>query len=347
MYRYPHPKNRTCHEPIVVSPDTHSMDGSLEQYLKIKIHPLIGSAKTQQIAIVGLFDRSAGISACEKTGKSFNYMRPTAVVNQAGITELRCFPGIDYVFHFGNIVKTYAYITGRNIDLSCSIPDEETCWKALERSSLSKIPKSETVVMGYVEGLDYLSHDAAWKGSGNFRFKHITTRSGKALLLGCKHTYWGDIAGRIVVFLSQMGIRRVIYSGKLGTLDPEYEPNKTIATGNKSILPDGKTIEWNNLFGSIVHPTIKNGVHITVPSVLQESKSWVDTNRISVAYVDPEIGHMAFAAQQTGIEFSYLHIVSDNLSRKYAHDLSNERVEEVRRNRTELLRIIGAAILST
>lgn len=54
--------------------------------------------------------------------------------------------------------------------------------------------------MGYVEGLDFLSDDKEWKGRGNFLYKQIKIKSGNAILLGCKHTYWGEIAGRIISF---------------------------------------------------------------------------------------------------------------------------------------------------
>ena len=53
-------------------------------------------------------------------------------------------------------------------------------------------------------------------------------------------------------------------------------------------------------------------------------------------FVDPEIGHMAEAALQAGITFSIMHIVSDNLSRQYPFDLSNERVAEVVADRKKL-----------
>lgn len=57
------------------------------------------------------------------------------------------------------------------------------------------------------------------------------------------------------------------------------------------------------------------------------------------------IGHMAYAAQNTNIKFSYLHVVSDNLSHKYSFDLSNERKDNVIENSKALMRIIGQAIV--
>ena len=42
-------------------------------------------------------------------------------------------------------------------------------------------------------------------------------------------------------------------------------------------------------------------------------------------WVDPEIGHMAKTSVEGGTQFRYLHIISDNLARKYLYDLSDER----------------------
>ncbi|KAI4252416.1 MAG: hypothetical protein L6R42_007975, partial [Xanthoria sp. 1 TBL-2021] len=49
------------------------------------------------------------------------------------------------------------------------------------------------------------------------------------------------------------------------------------------------------------------------------------------------IGHMAQASVEGGTEFGYLHIISDNLARKYAFDLSNERLRDVVGDRKKLV----------
>lgn len=323
---------------VQIDPVQHSMGESLETYLKLKIHPYLTSQKFDKIKIIGKFDRTTGISANEKTGKLFNWIRPTAFIDEH-ILELRCFPGQDYVYHYANIVKTFMSAYSKdNTPISYDIPTEEECWQALKNSGLDNIPKVKTVVMGYVEGLEFLSMDQNWQGQKHFLYKRI---SEDAILLGCQHTYWGEIAGRIVVYLSMLGVRKIIYSGKLGTLNASITPNTLIATGNTSILPNGEIITWKNIFGSIHDPLLSNGIHITLPSVLQETKDWVEHNKTNAAYVDPEIGHMAYAAKQQNIRFSYLHIISDNLSMKYEHDLSNERDASVLEKRKILLNRIG------
>ena len=81
-----------------------------------------------------------------------------------------------------------------------------------------------------------------------------------------------------------------------------------------------------------------------MPSIIQETKGWVDENKDLVDFVDPEIGHMARAANERGITFSYMHIISDNLSRKFDEDLSNERKQEILIKRKSLIRTIGNCI---
>ena len=345
MYNYPLPNENSYFNPIETLAAEHSMGDSLYGYLNLKVHPLLKLENIKNINIIGCFNRNNNISSIEKGNKLFNYMRPTVTLN--GINaELDCFPGIDYIFHFSNIIKSYMRMYDKNINICCQLPTEIECWKVLEESNLKFIPHVDTVIMGYVEGLEFLSEDKNWQGNGNFLYKSIKIKSGQAILLGCKHTYWGEIAGRIVTYLSELGIKRIIYSGKLGTLVDDFVPNEVIATGNSSILPNGEMIKWNNIFDNITCNKVKKGIHITVPSVLQETKEWVSKNKSNVSFIDPEIGHMAYAARKAGVEYSYLHVVSDNLAVKYPYDLSNERKIEVLKNRETLLSIIGNAIMN-
>ncbi len=337
------PNDNNDFNPLITIPANHSMGKSLCGYLELKVHPLLISENIKNINIIGCFNRNNNISTIEKRDKLFNYMRPTLTVNGSN-AELDCFPGIDYVFHYSNIIKSYMQILGKTVNIYNEIPSETQCWLELEKSTLKDIPRVETVIMGYVEGLEFLSTDKNWHGDGNFLYKTIKIKSGQAILLGCKHTFWGEIAGRIVTYLGELGVKRVIYSGKLGTLVDEFTPNEVIATGNSSILPNGEIIKWDNIFDGVTYHEIKRGSHITLPSVLQETKEWVLKNKSNVSFVDPEIGHMAYAAKKAGIEYSYLHIVSDNLAVKYSYDLSNERKIEVLKKRALLLSIIGKII---
>lgn len=343
MYHYPAKNLSTFTELLTVNPDLHSMGKSLNGYIDMKIHPAIEKENYKKIVIRGHFERSIGISCKEKNNKMFNYMRPTASVEDS-ILYINCFPGIDYVYHYGNIIKTYLAMENKYIDVECDIPTEIMCWKSIEESELKNIPKVHTVIMGYVEGLQWISDDKNWHGEGNFLWKRVKLSTKTGILLGCKHSYWGEISGRIVSYLAMNNVKRVIYIGKLGTMNFDLTPNLSIATGNNSILPNGKTIYWDNLFERNLNVPIYNGNHITVPSIIQETKEWVEQNEKKIDFVDPEIGHMALAAKENKIMFSYLHIISDNLVRKFQFDLSNERKQDVINNRKILCRQIGEIV---
>ena len=343
MYHYPINDINFFSELLTVTPDAHSMGSSLKRYMEIKVHHLFDEHNYDRIIVRNHFDRSVGISNKEKIDKLFNYIRPTATIVGSTL-YINCFPGIDYVFHYGNIMKSYVALTDKKTDVIHWLPTEDECWNAIVESDLKSIPKVHTVIMGYVEGLQWITPETNWHGSGSFLWKQVRLSTHEGILLGCKHTYWGEIAGRIVSYLALNGVKRIIYSGKLGTLNSRLVPNLTIATGNSSILPNGKTIRWNNLFENIADKQVHNGVHITVPSVLQETNEWLKLHKNNADFVDPEIGHMALAAYNNKVQFSYFHIVSDNLSMKYKSDLSNERDLDVVMRRKELCKKIGMAI---
>jgi len=329
--------------PLAVRSHEHTMGNSLVPYLELKLHPLLKASYIREVRVVSKYDRSEGISPTEKLGKRFNFKRPTVVLN-GRLAEVLCFPGWDYVFHFGSIIASYFANVGREVHVTCLLPTEQQCWHALRDSSLQKLPCVDTVILGYVEGLAFLSTDREWQGSGDFLWKICKFRSRHSLLLGCKHTYWGEIAGRIVTLLANRGVQAVIYSGKLGSLDSKHVPNYCLATGSSSLMPGGQIINWSNLFDTLNDPAVKSGLHITVPSILQETLVWRKQQKDYVKFVDPEIGHMAVAAAEMGIRFSYLHIVSDNLATKYSYDLSNERCNQVLENRAVLYKVIGQAL---
>ncbi len=321
--------------------ENHSMSQSLERYIEMKLQDIIFSDSIYRIHVVGNYDRSIGVSTKEKNDKIFNYKRPTVFVDN-GVATINCYPGIDYVYHYASLVKTYLSLLGIEKIITVQFPTVSKIESQLIKSNINEVPKCKTVILGYVQGFEYLSSTENWLGTGDFLWKLITDDK---ILVGCKHSYWGDISGYIVAALARKGVERVIYVGKLGTLNEKYAPNETIATGNKSIFIDGSLVEWNNIFADFNYDTIKNGVHFTLPSIIQETTDWVLQNKNEIAFVDPEIGHMAKSALQNGISYSYLHIISDNLSKKFSEDLSNERKEDVLIKRKKLIKTIGDCLM--
>ena len=134
------------------------------------------------------------------------------------------------------------------------------------------------------------------------------------------------------------GARCVLYVGKLGSLRAQHAPNHWLATGCQSIVRN-ELVTWSNpLEPHLEHsPSVGHGVHCTLGSVLDETKEWLLAAEKRYDFVDPEIGHMAKASLEGGTEFGYLHIISDNLARKYIHDLSNERLTDVLQDRKRLV----------
>lgn len=319
----------------------HSMDSSLEKYIEMKLVDCILDDRITEIQIIPSYNRTKGISKKEKIDKLFNYKRPTFVVNN-NVLIVSCYPGVDYVYHYASLIKTYLNIFNQSKKISVFFPSEADIQKEIENSNLKELPECKTVILGYVTALEYLSIDTNWHGTGDFLWKKINNDK---LLVGCKHSYWGDISGYIVSNLAKKGVEQIIYVGKLGTLNEKNIPNETIATGSQSIFFDGSIIEWKNIFQNENSIFIKKGVHYTLPSIIQETKEWVKGNKHYIDFVDPEIGHMARAALENNIGFSYMHIITDNLAKKYNEDLSNERKEEIIAKRKKLIRIIGDCII--
>ena len=320
--------------------DNHSMGKSLKKYIEIKISNILLSNQISNIIVVGNYDRTQGILEKEKNDKLFNFKRPTITVdNDTAIVN--CYPGIDYVYHYASLIKTYLQLLNCDKNVNVLFPTQEDIQREIEKSNLKNVPMCKTAILGYVVGFDYLSSDTRWNGDGDFQWKNINDDK---ILIGCKHSYWGDISGHVVSYLAHMGFERIIYIGKLGTLNDYYIPNETIATGSKSVFLDGSDIQWNNIFEQFNSPEIKDGIHYTLPSIIQETNDWVIKNKEKVDFVDPEIGHMAKSAKNNNIEFSYMHIISDNLVQKYPEDLSNERKQEILVKRKRLIKVIGNCI---
>ncbi len=105
-------------------------------------------------------------------------------------------------------------------------------------------------------------------------------------------------------------------------------------------MPFGQTVQWVNLFSESKAMNVIEGAHITLPSVLQETITWRTSNIGKYAFVDPEIGNLATGILSNGARFSYLHIVSDNLARRFNEDLSNERSGSIPQKRVKLYHLI-------
>jgi hypothetical protein len=319
-------------QPIDVAAHTMGAD-SLLRYLTIKVHHLIQNEPWDTITVTGRYDRSTVISRYEKTGKQFNWQRPTAKVSGRHLT-ITAFPGDDYVHHYGLIISTYLSIAGRNAGhVAYQLPDSDTCRTAVELLDVDL--DGDLVVIGW--GLEHLAPaGGVWTSGPGYAYQHATIHGRNVVYLGYRHSIWGDVAGRVVSRLAALGAGDVVYVGKVGALSPDIEPNTALATGRCSLV-GGELVEWDDFFGGLAddQPGLHTGIHVTSPSILLENRDWL-AQHAQHAFVDPEIGPMGAAAHQAAIGFGYLHVISNNLARRYPADLSNERHDDVIRRRALL-----------
>jgi hypothetical protein len=317
---------------VIHDVNEHTMEEALNKYMQYKIHQLIHAFQGKKIVVRGKYERAlSSIYVNEKKDKMFNWKRPTAEITKDGNTlYLNCFPGHDYVYHYASIVSSYLKINSiKNIEVVVEVPKNNACIKTLLKTNLPAMPNCDIVILGMVEKLHHLTNHSPWQGDGDFCWSEGILGNKKIILLGCKFSFWGDIAGNLVKVLASKKVKAVIYTGKLGGLQAHMQPNLTLATGSKSIV-NGKEINWKNILS--IPPTLADvidGVHYTLPSVLYEDKNWFDTIGHKYSFVDPEIGWMAKAAKKNKITFSYMHIVSDNLAKTQSENLSNERDQNI------------------
>lgn len=323
------------------------MGRSLLGYLELKLHSDLaeGRKRPGQIVVRGSYDRSIGLSANEKRGKLFNSKRPTLTWTD-NTAIVNCFPGFDYLFHFASVLSTYYAMTGKPVPVLVEWPDETNCIDALRASMGSEFPVGRHFVVGKVDMFPGMGLQSGWRTTGEFLWRPLN-ETGDQILLGCQHTLWGDIAGRLVRLLAEKNAVEVIYVGKLGSLASDDVPNAALASGDRSFLSDGRVVIWDNVFSDLIASGTIFGAHKTVRSVLEESSLWVAEAGRVARFVDPEIGPMADAAQQSRVGFSYLHIVSDSAAtRRYRYDLSNERIADVIARRMALYARVFTAVLA-
>lgn len=302
----------------------------LELYCESKVHPLFHESQIKEVVIVPQYNRAKDQSPKEKRDKRFNWKRPTAeILNNTGY--LYVFPGQAYVRHYKKIYEQVGY--------TVSVDDINP---EVIRSEVSKVfpqdfPHVDTVVLGYVEPL---ASSGSWEGDGDIQWKLQSIKGELVAFVGVKFSYWGDIIYYITEKFANY-CSKILYVGKLGSLNEDDEPNKTLATGSSSFV-DGELITWKNIFED--SPLVVKGKHITVPSVLDETHEWFMKSNKEYRFVDPELGWIAKAAQDFGLEFSYLHLVTDNLHANFLEDLTTEREDAVLKKRYQYVGIIRSIL---
>lgn len=311
----------------------HTMAEKLDDYISNKIHS--NSSPHIISKFIPEYSKKRDntiISDKEKNNKLFNFQRPTLDIKDS--TKLYIFPGNDYILHY-NLLYNYYLNRNRELDYLQDISHIEntqvsfgSIWNSLN------LPKhiGHSVILGYV---DFIKNDSSdweeWEFNNQFGYCFHKTK--KVMLLGCKHSYWGDIAGVLLYKLASYGARNVLYIGKLGALNNGLIPNETIVSGSISYLR-GNIIDWskNNLCSKLNLNKVK---HYSLPSTMLETKAWAIKARTEFDVVDPEIGHMGLQALQCGINFGYMHLVTDSLLNENEEEgLHNESKFKDKREQT-------------
>ncbi|OTA87538.1 hypothetical protein M434DRAFT_58853, partial [Hypoxylon sp. CO27-5] len=317
----------------------HTMSTFLDRYPNLEVHQALKSRVYTGVTVIGVYRRThpSVVSKTERRDKPFNWQRPTAQVVRNHIF-IECFPGKDHVEHQAEIISTYlrekqqqGQILTPPSHVSFAPSSSSDTRRALERSNLTQLPKGvHTVVLGLVHRLDQLTGPVSWDGDGGcfgWTVRQFNNRS--VAFIGFRPSFWGDISGEIVRLLaSKHGVREVLYVGKLVSVRKGVTPNTQLATGTKSLVGD-KVVVWENVLddsiGRYAATCVTEGTHMSVGGILHDTEDWLAKLPKNVAFVDPETGLMAQAAKESGIRFSYLHIISDNLAENNEGDLSNER----------------------
>ena len=334
-------------EVIVASTDTHCMGETLHHYIQPKIHPEIRDGTWSRIIVRGSYERKSPTKPAdlEKRDKPFNWQRPTANEADDNTLILNCFPGQSYVRHYASLAATYLSITGHDPSIvECQLPTDLDCSKAFTKSNLPDMRQVDIVLLGCDQHLEDLV-DGTWEGREDpkhiFAWKKHRSRNGQSIaLLGCMLSFWGDTSGNLICTMKQLnGIKCFLYIGKAGSLCAADQPNKILATGDCSRIGE-RLVKWDNVLYPDIDlessKVVAAGEHVTVQTPLCESQVWLQGWQPRCRWVDCEVGHMAEACNELGVEFGYLHVVSDNLCDPHPYNISNERLEAITVDRQKL-----------
>ncbi|WP_150246293.1 nucleoside phosphorylase-I family protein [Nocardiopsis quinghaiensis] len=322
--------------PVAV-PTGHTMGERLADYVLPKIPVDLLTATNGRAWVYPNRSLSFLLGGDKREGKRFNWRRPYFTVADQ---VLHCVvpPGRDYAHHYTQLVREACALTGLPTDVTTEPPAPGQGLEFMDHWLPAYLPANDRVILGYVEPL-LRDRTTDWTHRPGFGWRTARVGNATVLLLGCEFSFWGDLAGDLVTALTARGhTGGVVYVGKLGGLQPDMAPNTLVVTGTTTRIEECR-LTWDSALDLTQAPaTLRSGVrHATVPSVLDETRTWFEANRADFDVVDPEIGHMARAATTAGVPFDYLHIVTDNLCGTYEHGLYGERAAPVATGRRRCL----------
>ncbi|KAL2073554.1 hypothetical protein VTL71DRAFT_10880 [Oculimacula yallundae] len=352
--------DQTLYVPITANTRTHTMGSILPHYVLPKVHSALQEGTFDSVLVLGSHDRSTSaiITKNEKANKPFNWQRPTATIrdsSQGKLLQLNVLSGRAYVEHYAALLSTYfasdSFSGVRVPSVRYILPAIDACASIFANSNLPYLGTIDIAILGYVDKLPSCLGPDVWevgtdrtsKEGELFAWKKRILPDGRCVaFIGCTVCYWGDIGGQLIRALKVHNqVQNAIYIGKLGTLDERHIPNSILATGYRSMFPDGQVVEWNSVLKEAAKGVsgVIQGVHFTGATSLSETKDWAREWKTKVDWVDPEIGHMAMTSLELGVGFGFLHVVSDNLSREGLEGLVDERKSTIVADRMKLLEL--------
>lgn len=321
----------------------HSMQKHLFKYTENKVHSLIKEniKIIKYIKVIWNYDRGNIVSKEEKNDKIFNFKRPTAFLDWDTI-YISCFPWKDYIKHYVNIIATYFKINKINMPLiSYRLPSNNFIYNSFYENGLSELNhlNCDIIIFWNVDKI-LLFEERKFIKNWDFYYKAWIINNKKVVLLGCEFSIWWNTWEHFVDILSKIvKFSAFIYVWKLWIMDKDIEPNKYIATWNKSYI-NWSFITWNNLFNNCLDSNIIHSNHTTCYSVIEESIYNIWKYKKNWKFIDPEIWNMAKSCKKNWKRFSYLHIISDNVIIPYSENLSNERKTDIIEKRKKLFKQI-------
>jgi hypothetical protein len=288
----------------------HTMSKKLDKYVEGKVHYNFDVIKNPTFVTTYTRDFNTNLPTInEQTNKLFNYYRPTYNLETG---EYNIFPGRDYLLHYKLLYSYQSNKTNGAAKLQnpreISLPGipHQLIWDSL------KVPTNlnKTVILGYAEAFHDLEPDA-WGElhyDKNYEFGWWNHVNKPITLLGCYHSYWGDISSVLIHKLASYGVENVLYIGKLTSLNGVSAHLSSIVSGNISYLK-GEIIDWgsNNLCGELNLPQVR---HYTLPSHMLETKAWAVKSRTMFDITDSKIGYMAKQSINCGIKFGYIGLIT-------------------------------------
>ncbi|WP_433683365.1 hypothetical protein [Nocardia sp. CA-119907] len=314
------------------------MGEQLHRYVLPKV-PELDLSDVQAIKVYGSPSLALLLNAKPLDTKLFNWRRPE-FIRLGSFLHCVTSPGRDYTWHYAKLIATAGLIRGEQRPVLLTQPKRYEMDWFIDRWLPHSLPDADVVVFGYVQQLfGREAEGVPWNHCHGFGWKHIDVAGASVLLLGCEFSYWGDLAGSLTAAILRREITSwVLYVGKLGSLDPSLAPNQWLATGQSSVV-DGVPFTWRGRL-QYVRPTgrmLRDICHVTMPSVIDETREWAVEASQSCQVVDPEIGQMGRAAVKAGASFDYLHLVTDNLVKDFDQGLYDERSKHVASQRKSLL----------